>query len=322
VERAALLILAFMLDALIGDPPWLPHPVRFIGKVIATSEQWLRPESASPGGNFWCGLGLVMGVVSSTYLGAALLLHTLAALSWWLEQGSSILLGALCLARRSLKEHARAVLLPLSTGDMETARALLACIVSRETTDLPENEIIRGTVESVAENSSDGVIAPLFYLALGGVPLALTYKAVNTLDSMLGYHSARYEYFGKAAARLDDLVNFIPARLAALMLIVAAWIRSLFAHSYDGAGAWRSAWRDGHKHPSPNAGYPEAAVAGALGVQLGGPSRYLGTVVKKPTLGEARQRLRLAHISQSLVLLDTASALTLLSCVIIRLLVS
>src|SRR5262245_51923977 len=185
MERAVLLILAFILDALIGDPSWLPHPVQFIGKAIAKGEQWLRPESPSPVWNFWCGLGLVMSVVSSTYLGAVLLLQVLTAFSWGVGEGSTIILGSLCLARRSLKEHAQAVLLPLSTGNMEIARALLARIVSRETADLPENEIIRGTVESIAENSSDGVIAPLFYLALGGVPLALVYKAVNTLDSML-----------------------------------------------------------------------------------------------------------------------------------------
>src|SRR5262249_48575841 len=147
-------------------------------------------------------------------------------------------------------------------------------------------------------------------------------KAVNTLDSMLGYHSARYEYFGKAAARLDDLVNFIPARLTALMLIAAAWIRSFFNDSYDGREAWCMAWRDGDKHTSPNAGYPEAALAGALGVQLGGASRYLGTVVEKPTLGETRKRLHLEHISQGLFLLDTASVLALFTCVIIALLVS
>src|SRR5262249_663305 len=154
---------------------------------------------------------------------------------------------------------------PLIAGNLEEARLMLARMVSRDTADLTEGEIVRGTIESVAENSSDGVIAPLFYLALGGVPLGLAYKAVNTLDSMLGYRTERYEYFGKAAARLDDVVNFIPARLTALTLIVAAWIGSWFAQPYDAWAAWQTAWRDGHKHASPNAGYPEAALAGALG---------------------------------------------------------
>lgn len=322
MERSTLLILAFTLDALIDDPSWLPHPVQLIGKVIEKGEQWLRQEPPSPAWDFWCGLGLAISVVVSTCLGAAFLLQMLTALSWWLGQGGAVLLGSLCLARRGLKEHARAVLFPLRAGDMRTARTMLARIVSRETADLSENEIIRGTVESVAENSSDGVIAPLFYLALGGVPLALMYKAVNTLDSMLGYHSERYEYFGKAAARLDDIANLFPARLTALMLIGAACIRSFFHDSYDGAEAWRIAWRDGHKHASPNAGYSEAALAGALGVQLGGPSRYFGAVVEKPTLGDAQQSLCPEHISQSLVLLDIASALALVICVVIGLLVS
>jgi adenosylcobinamide-phosphate synthase len=316
MERGALLILAVIVDALLGDPAWLPHPIRLLGEAIARGERWLRQEPSSPGQDFLRGLGLVVGIVIATYTSAVVLLQILGALTWWLEQTAAVLLGSLCLARRSLKEHAAAVFSPLCTGDLKTARALLARIVSRETADLPETEIIRGTLESVAENSSDGVIAPLLYLALGGVPLALAYKAVNTLDSMLGYHTERYEYFGKAAARLDDLVNLVPARLTALALAAAAWLLSYFSADYDGAAAWRITWRDGRKHDSPNAGYPEAALAGALGVRLGGPSRYFGAVVEKPTLGEARYALNSAFIPRSLVLLDAASVLMLVVLVI------
>lgn len=315
MERAALLILAVVLDALIGDPSWLPHPVRLIGKAIEKGEGWLRRGPSAPLQDFFLGLGLVVGVGLSTYALAALVLQTLTHLSWWLGQGAAALLGSLCLARRSLKEHAEAIWYPVCAGDLGKARTMLARIVSRETADLAEAEIIRGTVESVAENSSDGVVAPLFYLALGGVPLALAYKAVNTLDSMLGYHTERYEYFGKAAARLDDLVNLAPARLTALALVGAAWICSRFGLPCDDATAWRITWRDGHKHTSPNAGYPEAALAGALGVQLGGPSRYFGTVVEKPLLGDGRHPLNPAHIARSLILLDAASALALAACV-------
>jgi adenosylcobinamide-phosphate synthase len=192
---------------------------------------------------------------------------------------------------------------------------MLARIVSRETAQLSETEVVRGTVESVAENSSDGVIAPLFYMAVGGVPLALAYKAINTLDSMLGYHTERYEYFGTIAARVDDIANFLPARLTALALVGAAWIGKQLGYPFDAAAAWRTAWRDGHKHASPNAGYPEAALAGALGVQLGGPSRYFGRMIDKPTLGEARHSLIPLHIAQSLRLLDGASLLALLMCI-------
>jgi adenosylcobinamide-phosphate synthase len=313
-----LLVLAYIVDALVGDPPWFPHPVRLMGKAIATSERWLRRGLSSPGQDFFFGLSLVVGVVTATYMLAAFLLQVLGALSWWLEQSVAVLLGSLCLARRSLKEHASAVFHSLCAGDLESARAMLARIVSRETADLPEAEIIRGTLESVAENSSDAVVAPLLYLALGGVPLALAYKAVNTLDSMLGYHTERYEYFGKAAARLDDLVNLIPARLTALALTGAAGLLGSFSQEYDGAAAWHMTWRDGRKHASPNAGYPEAAMAGALGVRLGGPSRYFGVVVEKPTLGEAQHVLSSAHIPRSLVLLDTASVLALAIFVIVQ----
>jgi adenosylcobinamide-phosphate synthase len=311
MEHAVIVILAFVLDALLGEPRWFPHPVRVIGLVIDKGEQWLRRGPSSPVRDFCGGCGLVLGVVMVTYYGATWLFSTLFALSWWFGYATTVLLGSLCLARRSLKEHAQAVLRPLCSGELEAARIMLARIVSRDTTTLSEAEIIRGTVESVAENSSDGMIAPLFYLALGGVPLALAYKAVNTLDSMLGYHTGRYEYLGKAAARLDDIANIIPARLTALALIGASWS---LGPGYDGWNAWRTMWRDGHAHASPNAGYPEAAVAGALGVQLGGPSRYFGKLVEKSTLGDTRQPLRPEHITQSFQLLDRASLFALVAC--------
>jgi len=317
MEHATLLIVVFIGDALLGDPPWLPHPVQLIGKAIERGERWLRRELSSHTQDFLLGLSLVVVIVLATYFLTALSLQALGQLSWWLEQTGAVLLGSLCLARRSLKEHAFAIFLPLSDGNLEHARLMLARIVSRDTNDLPESEIIRGTLESVAENSSDGVIVPLFYLAVGGVPLALTYKAINTLDSMLGYRTERYEYFGKAAARLDDVANLLPARLTALALVGAAGLLSWVGSAYDGAAAWRIAWRDGHKHASPNAGYAEAALAGALGVRLGGPSRYFGTVIAKPTLGDARHSLSSTQIPQSLVLLDGASLLVLVLLVVI-----
>lgn len=319
VDDVALLVLAFLLDALVGDPDWLPHPVRAIGKAIVIGERWLHRGPATPPREMLLGLILVLSITLGAYLLTALLLHVLTAMSWWVGQGIGVVLGSLCLARRSLKEHAQAVLDALHAGDLRRARLLLARMVSRETADLPEAAIVRGTVESVAENSSDGVIAPLLYLALGGVPLAMAYKAINTLDSMLGYRTARYEYFGKAAARCDDLANLIPARLTACALIAAAWGLQWRGYAYDGAAAWSITWRDGHKHASPNAGYPEAAMAGALGVQLGGPSRYQGVWVHKPTLGDARRPLTPDLIGRSLTLLDAASVLALVGCVAIGL---
>jgi adenosylcobinamide-phosphate synthase len=313
--EAAVLLFSFVVDAWLGDPDWSFHPIRLIGVTIEKSEWWLRREPHAPTTAFLLGAILVVVVVVATYTCSALVLHLAALPSWWLGQLVTILLGSFCLARRSLREHAQAVLAPLQAGDLESARIMLARIVSRETAQLSETEVVRGVVESVAENSSDGVIAPLFYMAVGGVPLALAYKAINTLDSMLGYHTERYEYFGKVAARLDDIANFLPARLTALALVGAAWIGERLGHHFDAAAAWRIGWRDGHKHASPNAGYPEAALAGALGVQLGGPSRYFGTILEKPALGDARYPLTASHISQSLLLLDGASMLALLTCV-------
>ncbi|MGE0826950.1 MAG: adenosylcobinamide-phosphate synthase CbiB [Candidatus Binatia bacterium] len=312
MEAVLLLLLAFLLDSLVGDPSWCPHPIRGIGKSIAMGEQWLRRIPASSRVEVCRGAVLVGAVVVGTYIGTAMFLSLCTTLSWWMGYGLEIMLGSLCLARRSLKEHAEAIYQPLAASDVATARTMLARIVSRETTDLSEAEIVRGAVESVAENSSDGVMAPLMYLALGGVPLAMTYKAINTLDSMIGYRTERYEYFGKVAARLDDAVNFLPARLTAVVLVVAAWILSRWGYAYHSAAAWQMLWRDGHKHASPNAGYPEAAMAGALGVQLGGSSRYFGNVVTKPTLGDPHRPLTPEHIPQSLLLLDCASGIVLL----------
>jgi adenosylcobinamide-phosphate synthase len=317
MSHVALLVLAFALDAVIGDPRWLPHPVRFIGRAITYGEGRLRQTTAFAPSDFQRGAVLVVLVVLGTYLLTALLFYLLTRWSLWIGISVSILLGSLCLARRNLREHAQAVSDALVRRDIVSARTMLARMVSRETSELSESEIIRGTVESVAENSSDGVIAPLFYMAIGGVPLAMAYKAVNTLDSMIGYRTERYEQFGKVAARLDDVANFIPARMTALALIGAAWLGRRFGRPYDEKNAWRITWRDGHKHDSPNAGYPEAAMAGALGVQLGGPSHYFGERVEKSTLGDARHLLCPEHISQELMLLDLASALVLTLCVII-----
>lgn len=321
VGAPAMLALTFLLDALIGDPDWSLHPIRLIGATIKKGEIWLRRDLLSPMQELMRGAGLAVVTVVVTYIGATFLLQFAEALSWWFGQAATILLGSFCLARRSLKEHAQAVLSPLLAGDLELARTMLGRIVSRDTTGIPEAEVVRGTIESVAENSSDGVIAPLFYLALGGAPLALAYKAVNTLDSMLGYRTEQYEYFGKVAARLDDLANFVPARLTALALIGAAWVGKLLDYPFMVSAAWRSTWRDGAKHASPNAGYPEAALAGALGVQLGGPSRYFGVVIEKPTLGEARFPLTPSGITFSLVLLDLASLLALGVCCLGRMLI-
>ncbi|AJE02432.1 adenosylcobinamide-phosphate synthase CbiB [Geobacter pickeringii] len=279
MNGAALAILvAVALDLLLGDPRWLPHPVVQIGRLIAALEGLLRRlvPNERLGGVLLLVLtvGATFGTAWGLVRGAALL-HPAAGIA------VSALLGWTCLAARSLHGESGLVARALATGDLPEARRFLSYIVGRDTAELSEPEIWRGTVETVAENTSDGVIAPLFFLMVGGAPLALAYKAVNTLDSMVGYKNERYRYFGWASARCDDLANLIPSRIAGLLICLVAPLAGC-----SGCRALRTMVRDGRNHSSPNSGIPEAAVAGALGVRLGGTNAYFGTPVEKPTIGE------------------------------------
>ena len=269
---------AVLLDWLLGDPRWLPHPVVLIGRLIRLLEKALRRliTSERQAGVLLLVLTVFVTVtVSWGILAAARLLHPLAGTL------AAILLGWTCLAARSLHRESRLVAVALEQGDLVEARRYLSYIVGRDTAGLEPPEIWRGAVETVAENSSDGVIAPLLCLMLGGPVLAMAYKAVNTLDSMVGYKNERYLRFGWASARCDDLANWLPARLTGLLLVMAAPLTGLSA-----GGAWRIMRRDGRNHASPNSGIPEAATAGALGIQLGGTNSYFGKPVVKPTIGE------------------------------------
>lgn len=269
---------ALVLDWLFGDPRWLPHPVVGIGRLIAALEKLLR---RLPFPERWSGVLLLIATVGLTYgaaralLAGAFLVHPAVGLL------VSALLGWSCLAARSLHGESQRVAGALARGDLPAARQFLSYIVGRDTTELTEPEIWRGTVETVAENTSDGVIAPLLFLMLGGPALALAYKAVNTLDSMVGYKNERYLRFGWASARFDDLANWLPARLTGLLMVVAAPLAGL-----SPTRAWWIMVRDGRNHSSPNSGIPEAAAAGALGVQLGGTNSYFGTPMEKPTIGD------------------------------------
>lgn len=274
-----ILISAILLDLLIGDPRWIPHPVVYIGKLVTVLERALR---RLVGNERLGGVLLLVMTVGITCGIAMALLRGAYALSPYLGFSVAVLLSWSCLAARSLHLQSRLVADALVRGDLAAGRKYLSYIVGRDTAELDEPEVWRAAVETVAENSSDGVIAPLFYLILGGPPLALAYKAVNTLDSMVGYKNERYREFGWASARFDDLANFIPARLTALLMVIAAPFLGLSAR-----GAWRIMVRDGRNHSSPNSGIPEAAAAGALGVQLGGTNSYGGVRVAKPTIGES-----------------------------------
>jgi len=278
-ESIVIILAAVFLDWLLGDPRWLPHPVVGIGRLIAFLERWLRRLVGNErlGGAF-----LLLITVAVTYGSALLLMHWAYAIRPYVGLAVAVFLSFACLAARSLHRESRIVADALTLGDLPEARRLLARIVGRDTDHLAEPEIWRALVETVSENSSDGVIAPLLFLMLGGPPLALAYKAVNTLDSMVGYRNERYLCFGWASARFDDLANYVPARLTGLLMVVTAPLAGL-----SGRNAWRIMCRDGRNHASPNSGIPEAAAAGALGVQLGGTNSYFGVPVAKPTIGEA-----------------------------------
>jgi len=219
-----------------------------------------------------------------TYCIGAVVIEEAERFAGWLGSALSIVLASTTLAARDLWDHVRAVDVPLQAGDPPAARKAVAMIVGRDTAELSESEVARATVETVAESTADGVIAPLLYLAIGGAPLALAYKAVNTMDSMIGHSDERYTDFGWASARLDDLINWIPARIAAVLLIFGAGLTTgQLERVHNG---WRVFRRDGSKHPSPNSGRPEAAMAGILGVKLGGINFYDGIAQDRPVLGQ------------------------------------
>jgi adenosylcobinamide-phosphate synthase len=304
-----ILIAAVILDLLIGDPRWFPHPVVYMGKLIAVLEKVLRRlvKNEMTGGIF-----LLLLTVSIAVGLAFALLKGAYAVSPYLGFTVAVVLSWSCLAARSLHRESRLVADALGRGELAEARRYLSNIVGRDTAELEEAEIWRATVETVAENSSDGVIAPLFYLMLGGPALAIAYKAVNTLDSMVGYRNERYLEFGRASARFDDLANFIPARLTGLLMVAAAPLISLSAKN-----SWLIMRRDGRNHSSPNSGIPEAAVAGALGVRLGGTNLYGGRPVAKPTIGDPAQELSQASWRGAVRLMYGAEALLVLGWLVI-----
>lgn len=293
------LALAYGADLLLGDPRWFPHPVRGLGWAIAWGERILRRVMS------WerlAGAILVIGVVGASYLGTWWLIHTATAASRWWGLVVAVVLMFSCLSTRDLAVESVQVLRALEADDLPLARQRVARIVGRDTDRLDRAEVIRATLETIAESTLDGILSPLFYFVLGGVPLAVTYKAINTLDSMLGRRSARYIRFGWAAAKLDTWANWLPARWSAVVFAVAAWCCGKRARR-----SWRCAWRDGGGGPVPNAGIPEAALAGALGVRLGGVNWYQGQAVEMPRMGDAERPLEPQRIVEAVRLMYAAS---------------
>jgi adenosylcobinamide-phosphate synthase len=305
--------LAYILDLLIGDPRSWPHPVRFMGSAIGLLSTAARKAFGSPWSLRLGGVVLTLLVVGGTWL---LTWTFLAFIGYWsaaLATAAGVALAYTTMATRSLYDETWRVAVALREGDLDRARLLLGMVVGRDTANLTPREVWRALVETLAENLSDGVIAPMFYLALGGPALGLAYKAVNTLDSMIGYKNDDYRYLGWAAARLDDAVNYIPARMTAVGIVAAAFLLRLNA-----GGAWRTWWTDGGKHTSPNAGRPEAALAGALGVRLGGAGTYGGQLVVKPTIGQERHPLSFESVRRSEQVLFLCSGLMILALLLIE----
>lgn len=298
--------MAWLLDVLIGDPHSWPHPVRWIGNLITAVQRVIRRFCHSDlalrigGGVMWV---VVVGLTWAVAWGVLAFARTIHP---WLGWGVEVWMIFTVLAGRSLATAARDVERPLRAGDLAASRQKLSWIVGRDTSQLAPEQINRAVVETVAENTVDGIIAPLFYLLLGGAPLAMAYKAVNTLDSMVGYKHEKYRAIGMVSARLDDLANFIPARLSWLLLSAAAVLCR-----NDGAKALSVGWRDRYQHSSPNCAWAEAPVAGALGIQLGGPNDYFGERVEKPWIGDAQRRISVDDISRTIRLMWVSSTLAL-----------
>ena len=317
-------LLAVTLDLLFGDPEWFPHPVRIIGKICLFFEKILRPALRSPGLAGGATVAAVLGAIGVTIY---LLLAIASQIASWLGATIAIFLLYTCVAARDLIRHSRAVYALLRPQvRLDEARVAVGRIVGRDTSQLDETGIARACVETVAENMADGITAPLFFAVLGSfcaafLPIsaiccaalaAMLYKAVNTMDSMFGYKNEQYLYFGRTAAKLDDYINWLPARLSGFCVIIAA-----FLGNFDYRKAVAVFFRDRLKHTSPNAGHTEAAVAGALSIRLGGPSVYFGNEVVKPYLCEEGRAATAEDIRGANMLVLSASAvfvIILLAC--------
>ena len=276
-------LLGFLLDLLLGDPAWMPHPVIYMGKAITKLEGFLRPRLPETEIGECIG-----GCILAAALPAGSLLF-FGGICWFGNQVHPVLGFLLqtlwcwqALAMKGLAQESRNVYLELEKGDLVGGRKAVSRIVGRDTAELTEAGVTKAAVETVAENFSDGVLAPLFYMLIGGAPLAMVYKSINTMDSMVGYKNEKYLYFGRAAAKLDDAANYLPSRIAALF-----WILSAAVTGFDWKNAWKIWRRDCRNHASPNSAQTESACAGALGIQLAGPACYFGKKYEKPYIGDA-----------------------------------
>ena len=307
-------MLGFALDALLGDPKWFPHPVCAVGKLISCMEKLLRRLfPPRKGAMVFAGVVLWIVVCGVSFALPFLVLRFLSRINFWLGFAANSILCWLIFARKSLSEAGQHVYRAVKES-VEEGRKAVAWYVGRDTAELTEEGVIKAAVETIAENLTDGVVSPLIYMLIGGAPLGMLYKAVNTLDSMVGYHNEKYEYLGKFSAKMDDIFNFIPARLSALCIIAGAGMLRL-----DNRSALRIYRRDRNLHKSPNAGQTESACAGALHIQLGGDASYFGKTVRKAAFGDPLRRVNRTDILATIDLMNAASVLALALCCAVRL---
>ena len=290
----AAFFLGFIMDLLFGDPYWLPNPIRLIGNLIAQAEKlFYKDGKRDQKKEYRGGCMTVLTVLLVTGIVTCILLFTAYRLHPLLGAGIEMIMTYQILAIKSLKDESMKVYDRLKHGTLEDARHAVSMIVGRDTQNLTEEGVVKAAVETVAENTSDGVIAPMLYTALGGPVLGFLYKAVNTMDSMIGYKNDRYLYFGRAAAKLDDVVNFIPARISACLMVAA----TTFLKDGNQRRAWKIYRRDSRKHASPNSAQTESVCAGALGIQLAGDASYFGKIVKKPYIGDPVRQVETEDIT-------------------------
>lgn len=311
-------VCGFLLDLLFGDPRWLYHPVRVIGNGISLLEKGLRKIFPKTKAGERMG-GAILVILIVTFSAGIPCLILLAAYRYKIWLGF-VLESFMCyqlLATRSLRDESKKVYDALKEENLEKSRYAVSMIVGRDTQNLTEEGVTKAAVETVAENTSDGIIAPLFYMMIGGAVLGFAYKAVNTMDSMVGYKNERYQYFGTAAARLDDVLNYIPARLSAWIMILASCLAGL-----NGKNAAKIYRRDRSKHASPNSAHTEAVMAGALEIQLAGDAWYFGKLHKKPFIGDPIRKIEIEDIPRSHKLMYTTAVLSVILFGIIRAVIS
>ncbi len=317
LDRIIVIVAAFLLDMICGDPHWLWHPVQGIGLIIKYVEAFLRSvfrinaeREADKIRKRVAGVIMVILVIAISLVPVCLILYLAGRINRYVRLGVEIIICYQMLAARSLCVESMKVYYALRDGTIEDARTAVSMIVGRDTASLNEEGVTKAAVETVAENTSDGVIAPLFYMALFGVYGAFVYKAINTMDSMTGYKNDHYIYFGTCAAKLDDIANFIPARLGALLMVAASYLTGL-----DGKGAWRIFKRDRYNHASPNSAQSEAVCAGALSVELAGDAYYFGKLYKKKTIGDHIRDICPEDIRRANKLMYVTSILMVVLCI-------